>query len=254
MLRSCLCDYSDEYIVVQGTITVEGTNNANARNKNLAFENNAPFRSCISKINITFIDNAENLHIVMPMYNLFEYSNNYSKTSESLWNYYRDEINDSTNENNDEQRIKNKEQRIKNNKTTTSKSFEYKTKIIGRIPNDNNILDAEVVVPLKYLNSFWRSLDLPLNNCEIELDLSWSRYCIISEISRTSAVSANLPVLAVEATHTTGATFQTNNAKLYVSAVTLSINDSIKFLENIKQGFKRTISWKRFKRFHKRFF
>ena len=196
MLRSSLCDQSDAYIVVQGTITVEGTNNANARNKNPAFENNAPFRSCISKINNTFIDNAENLHIVMSMYNLFEYSNNYSKTSGSLWNYYRDEINDSTNENNDANSY-----RIKNNKTTTSKSFEYKTKIIGRIPNDNNILDAEVLVPLKYLNNFWRSLDLPLNNCEIELDLSWSRYCIISEISITSAVPANLAVLAVEATH-----------------------------------------------------
>ena len=109
----------------------------------------------------------------MPMYNLLEYSDNYSITSGSLWNFYRDEINYSANENNDANNY-----RINNNKSTTSKSFEYKTKIIRRTPNDNNVLDAEVVVPLKYLSNFWRSLDLPLINCEIELDLSLSRYCI----------------------------------------------------------------------------
>ena len=95
MLRSDLCDYSDAYIVVKGTITVEGDNNANKRNKKLTFKNSAPFRSCISEINNTFIDNAEDLDIGMPMYNLLEYSNNYSMTSGSLWNYYRDQINDS---------------------------------------------------------------------------------------------------------------------------------------------------------------
>ena len=101
----------------------------------------------------------------------------------------------------------------------------------------------EVVVRLKYLCNFQKSLDFLLINCKIELDLPWSRYCIISEISKTPAASANPPVPAVEATHTTGATFQINNAKLYVPVVTLSINDNIKFLENIKQGFKTTISW-----------
>ena len=97
------------------------------------------------------------------------------------------------------------------------------------MPNNNNILDAEVVVPLKYLSNFWRSLDLPLINCEIELDLSWSKECIISEISKTSRIpgnaDANLPVPAVAAIQTTGATFQINNAKLYVPVVTLSTND-----------------------------
>ena len=107
------------------------------------------------------------------------------------------------------------------------------------MPSTNDILDAEVVVPLKYLSNFWRSLDLPLIKCEIKLDLSWSRYFIISEISRTHAVPANPPVPAIEATQTTGATFEINNEKLYVPFVTLSINDNIKFLENKKQGFKR---------------
>ena len=89
MLRSDLRNYSDAYIVVKGTITVEGTNDANKRNKNLNFKNNAPFRSCISKINNTFIDNGEDLDIAMPMYNLLEFSNNYSMTSRIFWNYYK---------------------------------------------------------------------------------------------------------------------------------------------------------------------
>ena len=153
MLRWDLCDYSDAYIVVKGTITVEGDNNANKRNKKLTFKNSAPFRSCISEINNTFIDNAEDLDIGMPMYNLLEYSNNYSMTSGSLWNCYRDEVNDNASENNSDCN------EINNNKTIVGKSFEYKTKLIGGTPNNNNILDAEVVVPLKYLSNFWRSLD-----------------------------------------------------------------------------------------------
>ena len=72
MLRLCLCDYSDVYVVVKGTITVEGTNDANRRNKKLNFKTNAPFKSCISKINNTLIDNAEDLDIVITMYNLLE--------------------------------------------------------------------------------------------------------------------------------------------------------------------------------------
>ena len=92
VLRSDLCDYSDAYIVVKGYITV--TNPANDEyDKNLAFKNNAPFISCILKVNNTITDNAEDLDIVMPMYNLLEYSKNYGKTTGSLWSYYRDEPN-----------------------------------------------------------------------------------------------------------------------------------------------------------------
>ena len=170
------------------------------------------------------------------MYNLLEYSENYSMTSGNLWNYYRDEINDDENENDNNNRLK-------NNKTITSKSFKYKTKIIGSTPDHDNRLNAEAVTPLKYLSNFWRSLDLPLINCEIELDLSWSRYCVISEISRTfEAVPNTNPVRYQVTPQTTSATFQINNGKLYLPVVTLSIYD-IKFLENIKQGFKRKISW-----------
>ena len=86
----------------------------------------------------------------MPMYNLLEYSGNYSMTSGNFWHYYGDNKND-VNENDNANRIN-------NNKTMTSKSFEYKTKILGRTPDDNNSLDTEVVVPLKYLSNFWRFL------------------------------------------------------------------------------------------------
>ena len=100
----------------------------------------------------TITSNSKDLDIVIPMLNILEYSFNYSMTSGHLWNYYRDEINDDANENN---AACNK---INNSKTTTNKPFEYKTKLIGRMPNKNNILDAKVVVPLKYLINFWRSL------------------------------------------------------------------------------------------------
>ena len=90
MLRSDLCDYSDAYIIVKGTITVTNPNNAK-RNKAVTFKNNAPFINCILKLNGVKIDNAEDLDVVMLMYNLLEYSKNYKKTTGSLWNYYRDE-------------------------------------------------------------------------------------------------------------------------------------------------------------------
>ena len=90
MLRLHLCDFSDAYIVVKADIIVTSPNNAK-RNKTAAFKNNAPFISCISKINDIKTDNAEDLDVVMPMHNLLEYSKNYSKTAGSLWNYYRDQ-------------------------------------------------------------------------------------------------------------------------------------------------------------------
>ena len=135
------------------------------RNKKLAFKNNAPFRSCISKINNTFLDNAEDLDIARPIYNLLQYSDSYSMASGSLCNYYRDAINDDPNENNAA------DNRINNDKTI-SKPFEYKIKLIESTPNNNNILDTEVVVPLKYLSKFLKSPDLPLIKYEIETDLS----------------------------------------------------------------------------------
>ena len=87
MLRSDLCSFRDAYIFVKETITVAGESNSSTKNRSLACKNNAPFISCISKFNNTLTDNAEDLEFVISMYNLIEYSNNYSKTTGSLWNY-----------------------------------------------------------------------------------------------------------------------------------------------------------------------
>ena len=122
MLRSDLCDFSDAYIVFKGTISVKNPNNI-AYDKKLALKNNASFTSCISKINNTLIDNAEDLDIVMPMYNGLKYSKNYRKTAGRFWNYYRDEQNSGAN-NNLKYSIKD------------SKSFNYKTSIIGKLEGE----------------------------------------------------------------------------------------------------------------------
>ena len=100
VLQSDLCDYSDAYVVVKGTITVKGDEKKTEKNRSVAFKNNAPFIGCISKVNNVLIENAEDLDIVMPMYNLIEYSKSYRKTTGSLLNHYRDELSDETNDNN----------------------------------------------------------------------------------------------------------------------------------------------------------
>ena len=158
MLRSDLCDFSDAYIVVKGTITVTNPDN-NPYDKKLAFKNNAPIVSCISKINNTLIDNAEDLDVIMPMYNLLEYSKKYSKTTGSFWNYYRDEPNSGANNN-------------INYSIKDSKSFDYKTSITGKLEGNNTEKEVEIIVPLKHLSNFWRTLDMPLINCEINFILT----------------------------------------------------------------------------------
>ena len=150
MLRSDLCDYSDAYIVVKGTITVTDPNKANY-DKKLAFKNNAPFTSCISKINNTLIDNAKDLDIVIPMYNLLEYSKEYRKTTGSLWNYYRDEPNSG-------------ESGINNNVSYSikdSKSLDYKTSIARTLESTDRTKDVEIAVLLKYFINFRRILNIP---------------------------------------------------------------------------------------------
>ena len=103
MLKSNLCDYADAYVLVKGTITIIGDGDDNAvrqadeRDKGVTFKNCAPFTKCISRINGIDIDNARDIDIVMPMYNLIEYSDNYSKASGSLWQYYKDDPNDKLN-------------------------------------------------------------------------------------------------------------------------------------------------------------
>ena len=217
MLRSNLCDFSDAYIVVEGDITLEGDNDANKRNKNLAFKNNAPFINCISKINGVKIDNAEDLDVVMPMYNLLEYSKNYRKTTGSLWNYYRDEPS--------------------NLLSSNSGSFKYKTSIAGNTNNvsaDGADYDAnkvgknktEVVIPLKHLSNFWRRLNIPLINCEAELILTWSKNCVLADMTARDAANNNDPPAIVAPT---GLEFKITDTKLYVPVVTLSKENDTNF-------------------------
>ena len=179
MLRSSLCDYSDVYILVKGNITVNNTATAggaaaNDINKKLIFKNCSPFTSCISKINNTQIDNAEHIDKVMPMHNLIEYSDNYSKIFGSLWQFFK-EIS-AINDNGDI---------VDFNGGNATNLFNFKTKITGQTAANNNNgniagrVDVEIMIPLKYLSNFWRSLEMPLIDCEVELILNWSANCFI---------------------------------------------------------------------------
>ena len=149
MLKSSLCDYSDAYILVNGKISITGVGDsaaarqADERDKGVAFKNCASFTNCISEINNIQVDNVKDIDKVMPMYDLIEYSNNYAKTSGSLWQYYRDEPNDNL---------------------ADSESFKSKIKVTGKTPADSNEKDIEVIVPLKYLSNFWRILEMLLIN------------------------------------------------------------------------------------------
>ena len=140
MLKSSFCDYSDAYILVKGKIAIAGAGadaaarQAGERNKGVIFKNCAPFINCISEINNTQVGNAKDIDIVMPMYNLIEYSDNYAKTTGSLWQYFRDEPDD--------------------NNIEDSESFKSKTKITGKTPNNDNEKDVEIMFPLKYLSNF----------------------------------------------------------------------------------------------------
>ena len=157
MLRSSLCDYTDAYILAKGNITINNTAAegvaANNAAKKVIFKSCAPFTNCISKINKTQIDNAEYIDIVMSMYNLIEYSDNYSKSSVSLWQYC-------------------KEIPPVNN---TGNIIDF----TGQTNNDERIGGVEIMVPLKYLRNFWRTLEMPLISCEVELLLYWSANCVI---------------------------------------------------------------------------
>ena len=169
-LRSNLCDYSDAYILVKGTyilVTAPGVNNnanniRDKRNRPLILKNNTPFVSCITRINGELIEDANDLDIVIPMYNLLEYSKNYRKTIGSLYNYYRDELSDDVDDNN-----------FDNIKVVNSNTFKYKNKITGNIynvdvgvdgydVNKNRKQEIELAIPLKYLGNFWRALNIPL--------------------------------------------------------------------------------------------
>ena len=222
MLKSSLCDYSDAYILVKGTITVNNTAAqgaaANNTNKKVIFKNCTPFTNCISEINNTQIDNAKDIDIVMPMYNLIEYSDNYPKTTGSLWQYCKDMP--ARNANDDI---------IMFADGNTTDSFNFKVNITGQTGNDGT-KDVEIIVPLKFLSNFWRTLEMPLINCEVNLILTWSSTCVLISTGYLNQA----------------ARFVITDTKLYVPVVTLSTQKNTKFLQQSKSGFKRVINWNKY--------
>ena len=197
------------HILVTGNITFRG-NDTKA-----ALKNCAPFRKCRAEINKTFVDEADHINIAMLMYNLIEYSDNYSETFGSLWQFKRDEQPKENNRN------------LSDVSTDNSSSFKYKSNLIGTIPNGGRKNGIKIAVPLKHLSNFWRSLEMPLINCKVELSLKWYERCLL--------------------TAATTATFKITDAKLYVPIVTLSSEDNVKLSKLLSKGFKRSIYWNEYK-------
>ena len=187
----------------------------------------------------------------MPMYNLSEYCKNYRKTIGSLYNYYRDELSDDNDNDN-----------FGNIKVVNSEAFKYKNEIIGNTYNVDSTRVAAaggtapnpdyranlsgtsnviLAIPLKYLGNFWRALNIPLISCEVSLELKWNQNCVITSIQ----CEINLDGGYTDAP--TGATLAINDCKLYVPVVTLSKDDEIKLLTNLKSGFKREIIWNKYR-------
>ena len=184
----------------------------------LVLKNCAPFTKCNLEINDEHVDTAENLDIVMPMYNLIEYSDNYQDSSATLYQYKRDEP----------------PADIANNLViNNSSSFKYKVDLLGDPVIDNNVarLNVKIVVPLKYLSNFFRSLEMPLINCKIKLNLTWKKECVLSTDADDAANPGN------------NALFIINDTKLYVPVVTLSKEDNKDFIEQQNKGFQRSIYW-----------
>ena len=205
-------DYAEAYVLIDGTIRTAATN-ANTR---LALKNCAPFTKCNLEINDEHVDTAEHLDITMPMYNLIEYSDNYQDSSATLYQYKRDEppeanaINDLT--------------------ADHSSSFKYKVSLLGNPVLDGNIAKrrVKVVVPLKYLSNFFRSLEMLLVNCKIKLNLTWKKECVLSTDARN-------------------AVFIINDTRMYVPVVTLSKEGNKDFIEQQNKGFQRSIYWNEYK-------
>ena len=211
-LKPNLCDYAEAYILVDGTIRVAAAH-ANTR---LALKNCAPFTKCNLEINNEHVDTAENLDIVMPMYNLKEYSDNYQDLSATLYQYKRDEPPE--------------DDAIADLTADNSDSFKCKISLLGNPVVANNIArrSVKVVVPLKYLSNFFRSLEMPLINCEIKLNLTWKKECVLSTGGGDAA-------------------FIINDTKLHVPVVTLSKEDNKDFIEQQNKKFQRSIYWNEYK-------
>ena len=204
-----MCDYSEAYILVTGDIE----NRAAANGSIVCFKNCAPFTKCTSHIS------DELLEFIMPMYNLIEYSDNYEDSTGSLYHFKRDEITSGDDANADI---------AVNNGVNNSTSFTYKVNLVA-----NNAEGVKLMVPLKYLGNFFRSLEMPLINCKCNLELNWTQNCLLSNVASANAVNK--------------VTFKITDTKLYVPIVTLSAKDTSHLSNLLSEGFKRSIFWNEYK-------
>ena len=202
-----MCDYSDAYILVTGNIQNKPANSV------VTVKNCARFRTCDVTVNDEHVEKAEDLDIVMPMYNLLEYSDNYENSTGSLYQFKRYEPPDNYAD-------------VGNNAT----SLVDKSKLI-KGTDDNNVNNVKLVVPLKYVSNFFRSLELPLVNCKIDLELTWHKDCITS-----SADAAAGQVVSSMITDT----------KSYIPIATLSTKDNTNLTKQLNEGFKITIYWNQY--------
>ena len=203
VLKPNLCDYAEAYILIDGSIRAAAAD-ANTR---LALKNCAPFTKCNLEINDEHVHTAENLDITMPMYNLIEYSDNYQDSSATLYQYKRDEPPE--------------DDAVADLTTDNSSSLKYKISLLGNSVVANNIarINVKVAIPLKYLSNFFRSLEMPLINCKIKLNLTWKKECVLSSDDGN-------------------AVFVINDTKLNVPVVTLSKEDNKDFIQQQKKYFK----------------
>ena len=169
------------------------------------------------------------------MYNLLEYSKNYRKTIGSLYNYYKDELSDDADDNNFDN-IKLVDSNIfKYENKTTGNTYNVDAGAQGHDVNKNGTQEVELAIPLKFLGNFWRALNIPLITCEVFLELKLDKNCVITSLEQRDIGGGNRD------NDPTGPTLSITDCKLYVPAVTLSKDDEIKLLTNLKSGFKREI-------------
>ena len=198
-----LCDYSDGYILVVANIENK-TDNAS-----LCFKNCTPFTKCITHTNDKHLETTENVDIIIPMYNSLGYSDNYSVSLGSLYQFKRDK----PPPNNGDVSV------------DTSSSFKYKSNIL-----ENAVNNVKIVVPLKYLRNFLISLEMPLINCKIHLELNWTEHCVLSSADNDNTTS-----------------FKITSTKLYVPIVTSSTKDNLNLTKQLNEGFKRCVYWNEYK-------
>ena len=218
VLKRNLCDYAEAYILVDGTIREANALNATR----LALKICAPFTKCNLEINDELVDTAENLDIVMSMYNLIEYSDNYQDSSVTLYQYKRDEPPE--------------DDAVADLTADNSDSLKNKIKLLGNVTKITKVagdaagvrrLNVKGEVPLKYLSNFFRLLEMPLVNCKIKLNLTRKKECVSTGAGE--------------------AVFIINDTKLYVPVVSLSKVDNKDFIKQQNKGFQRSIYWNKYK-------